>query len=290
VELSQPQPLAEQAYAKAIYGDHPYGRTHPTEAMLKSYTIEQVKAFRAANLGAKRTHLYVVGRFPAETKQAIVAAFEGWAAGPEVKRVPPVLAARKQVVVIDRPGAEQSTVKIGLAVPAQPAHADYIPMLVADNILGGAFGSRITANIREDKGYTYSPFSTVATHYHTADWAENADVTTKVTGESVKEILSEIGKMRKEAPPAEELKGIQNFMNGLFVFRNSSHQGIIGQLAFVDSQGLGDSFVNTYTQKVNAVTRADIQRVTESYLNPNKMTLVVVGDKAKIEESLKAFQ
>jgi len=181
-------------------------------------------------------------------------------------------------------------VKIGLAVPAQPAHADYIPMLVADNILGGAFGSRITANIREDKGYTYSPYSTVATHYHTADWAENADVTTKVTGESVKEILSEIAKMRKEAPPEEELKGIQSFMNGLFVFRNSSHQGIIGQLAFVDSQGLGDSFVNSYTQRVNSVTRADIQRVTESYLNPNRMTLVVVGDKAKIEESLKAFQ
>lgn len=290
VELSQPGPLAEQAYAKALYGDHPYGRTHPTEAMLKSYTHEQLKAFYTAQFGARRTHLYVVGRFPASLKQTITQAFENWTPGPDVKRVPPAVEARKQFVLIDRPNAEQSTLKFGLPVPAQPAHPDYIPMLVADSILGGSFGSRITANIREDKGYTYSPFSTVTSRFHTAEWAENADVTTKTTADSIREILAEINKMRKEAPPEGELKGIQNYMSGLFVLRNSSNFGIIGQLAFADSQGLGDAYVNSYVQKVNGVTRADIQRVTESYLNPNKMTLVIVGDKAKIEESLKPYR
>jgi predicted Zn-dependent peptidase len=169
-------------------------------------------------------------------------------------------------------------------------HPDYIPMLVADNILGGAFASRITANIREDKGYTYSPFSTLTSRYHSANWAQNADVTTKVTAESLKEIFIEINRMRKEPPTEAELKGIQNFMGGLFVLRNSSNMGIAGQLAFVDTQGLGDDYLNTYVQKVNAVKRSDVQRVTESYLDPGKMAIVVVGDKAKIEDSLKPYR
>jgi predicted Zn-dependent peptidase len=290
VELSQPQPQAEQAFAKALYGDHPYGRTYPTEAMLKSYTIDQVRRFGRANLGARRTHLYVVGRFSPDLKQAITAAFDGWAAGPDTMRNPPQAVGRKQFLLIDRPGAEQSTVKIGLPVAAQPAHTDYIPMLVADNILGGSFGSRITANIREQKGYTYSPFSTVNTRYHSAYWAESADVTTSVTADSVKEIFKEIALMRQEPPTEAELKGIQNYMTGTFVLRNSSHFGIIRQLAFIDSQGLGDGYLSSYVQKVNAVRRPDVQRVAESYLDPAKMTIVVVGDKAKIEDSLKPYR
>jgi predicted Zn-dependent peptidase len=79
-------------------------------------------------------------------------------------------------------------------------------------------------------------------------------------------------------------------MGGIFVLQNSSNQGIIGQLSFVDLHGLPEDYLKTYIQKVNAVSRADIQRITESYLTPGKMTLVVVGDKAKIEDSLKPFQ
>lgn len=290
VELAQPGPLAEQAFAKALFGDHPYGRIYPTEANLKSYTLEQVRRFHQANMGARRTHLYVVGRYPASIRQAITAAFEDWAPGPEALRNPPKAQARHQFVLIDRPGAEQSTLRIGLPIAANPAHADYIPMVVADNLLGGSFGSRITANIREQKGYTYSPYSTVAARYRSSYWYENADVTTKVTADSIKEIYAEINRLRREPPPEEELQGIRSYTAGLFVLRNSSPNGIIGQLSFVDTQGLPDSFLNTYVQKVNAVTRADVQRLAETYLDPSKMAVVVVGDKAAIEESLKAYK
>ena len=290
VELAQPQPLAGQAFAKALYGDHPYGRVYPTEANLKSYTLEQVRRHFQANLGARRTHLYVVGRFPASLKQAISAAFEDWAPGPEVVRHPPRTTARHQFVLVDRPGAEQSTLRIGLPIAASPTHADYIPMVVADNLLGGSFGSRITANIREQKGYTYSPYSAVAVNYHSAYWYENADVTTKVTADSIKEIYAEINRLRQEPPPEEELQGIRAYTAGLFVLRNSSPRGIINQLSFVDTQGLPDSYLNSYVQKVNAVTRADVQRLAETYLDPAKLVVVVVGDKAAIEGSLKAYK
>ncbi|MBI4889581.1 MAG: insulinase family protein [Acidobacteria bacterium] len=290
VQKAQPDAIADEAFAKALYGNHPYGRFFPDEARLKAYSMEQVKRFYKENVGAKRTHLYVVGRYPAGLKQAITAAFDGWEAGPEVVRNVPKTAAKKQLVLLDRPGAEQSTLRVGLPVAAVPGNADYMPMLVTDSILGGSFGSRITSNIREDKGYTYSPYSTVRTRYHTASWAESADVTTKVTGDSLKEIFSEIAKMRKEPPADQELQGIKNLMSGEFVLRNTSLLGIIGQLARVDLQGLGDAYLNSYVQKVNAVTRSDVQRVAETYLDPGKMTVVVVGDKAAIDSSLAPYK
>jgi predicted Zn-dependent peptidase len=193
------------------------------------------------------------------------------------------------MVLVDRPDAVQSTLRIGLPVRVKPGDPDYLPMQVTNTLLGGSFTSRITNNIREQKGYTYSPFSQVTNRYHTSYWTESADVTTKVTADSIREILFEIGRLRKEPPAPQELKGVLNYMSGVFVLQNTSNQGIIGQLAFVDLHGLKDDYLKTYVQKVNAVTRQDVQRITETYLNPTKMTYVVVGDKAKIEESLKVY-
>ncbi len=290
VQKAQPDSIAEEAFAKALYGDHPYGRYFPEEAQLKAYTLEQVKRFYQENMGARRAHLYIVGRYPAGLKQAITTAFESWEAGPAVVRNVPKTTPKKQFVLLDRPGAEQSTLRVGLPVAAVPSHADYIPMLVMDSILGGSFGSRITSNIREDKGYTYSPYSTVRTRYHTASWCQSADVTTKVTAESLKEIYAEIGKLRKEAPAEPELQGIKNLMSGEFVLRNTALFGIINQLSRVDLQGLGDAYLNTYVQKVNAVTRGDVQRMAETYIDPGKMTVVVVGDKAAIDSTLAPYK
>jgi zinc protease len=290
VQLATPQAQANRVFAATLYPDHPYGRLFPTEDQLKRYAIDDVRKFSAANVGAQRTHLYVVGRFDPAVEQTIQAAFENWNSGPPAKRDPPNAVAKAAMVVVDRPGAVQSTLRLGLPVAIAPADADYIPMQLTNALLGGSFTSRITNNIREQKGYTYSPFSQVVTRYHSSRWLESADVTTKFTGDSIREIYFEIGRLRKDPPSAAELKGIQNFMGGIFVLQNSSNQGIIGQLSFVDLHGLPEDYLKTYIQKVNAVSRADIQRITESYLTPGKMTLVVVGDKAKIEDSLKPFQ
>lgn len=287
VRLSTPGAQASRAFAAALYPDHPYGRLFPSESQLKSYKIEDVRKFFAHNAGAQRTHLYVVGRFDPAVRKTIEAAFEAWDSGPAVKRAPPNPVATKSVVLLDRPAAVQSTIRLGLPVNIGPAHPDYTALEVVDSLLGGAFTSRITNNIREQKGYTYSPFSQVVTRYRTAEWRESADVTTKFTADSIREIQFEINRLRKEPPDAKELKAIQNLMVGLFVLRNSSNQGIIGQLSFVDLHGLTDDYLKTYVQRVNAVSREDVQRIAETYLDPGKMTLVVVGDKEKIGQSIK---
>jgi len=160
---------------------------------------------------------------------------------------------------------------------------------VADALLGGAFGSRITTNIREQKGYTYSPFSTITTHYGDAYWAEFADVTTNVTGVSLKEIVGEIERLRKEAPPADELRGIQNNMAGIFTLQNASRGGVVGQLQFVDLHGLPDTYLTEYVKRVMAVSPAEVQRMARTYLRPENMAIVVVGDKKTVEEQVKPY-
>jgi zinc protease len=289
VAKSRPGQIALARFRKLLYGNHPYGEILPTEASLNKITIDDARKFYAANYGAQRAHLYVAGKFDvAEVKRAIAADFSDWSKG-----TPPVLniphpKTQRLLDVTDRPGAPQSTIYVGLPV-IDPTNPDNIPLTVTNALLGGSFSSRITSNIREQKGYTYSPSSQLSRRYHDAYWAEIADVTTAATGPSLKEIFGEIDHLQKEAPGAAELKGIQSYMSGLFVIQNSTRQALIVQLRNVDFQGLGEDYLKNYVQRVNAVTPEAVQRMTTKYIKPEQMTIVVVGDKSKITEQLAPF-
>ena len=287
ISKSQPQTIASERFAQLLYGNHPYGRQLPTEAMLQGYTIGQVRNFYTSNFGAARAHLYVTGVYDAAAmERAIREAFADWERGPSPATIePPQAPAGRTVALIDRPDAVQSTMYVGLRVPG-PADSDYVKLVVTDALLGGAFGSRITSNIREAKGYTYSPFSTLDTHQRATDWAEIADVTTNVTGPSIKEIFGEIDRLQKDAPPADELRGIQNNLAGIFTLQNSSRAGVAGQLAYVDLYGLGDNYLTSYVRNVLAVTPDQVQRMTQTYLRPERMQMVIVGDKKVVQEQL----
>ena len=107
-----------------------------------------------------------------------------------------------------------------------------------------------------------------------------------MTGESLKEIFFEIDRLRKEPPPASELRGIQNNLAGIFVVQNASRGGVIGRLNFVDQHGLGDEYLSTYVKRVMAVTPQEVQRIANEYLTPDKMTLVVLGDVKTVKEQV----
>jgi zinc protease len=289
LQLSEPETIAEMHFRKLLYGDHPYGTILATEDDAKKLTLEDVQEYYKANFGAQRAHIYVAGRFDmAAVKKAIAETFGDWAKGPAKLENVPSPKPNHVLELTDRPGAPQSTLIAGLPV-APPGSPDAIPLGVTNALLGGAFDSRITANIREQKGYTYSPYSEIARHYHTAYWAQHADVTTQFTGPSLKEIFGEIDRLQKEPPSALELKGIQAYLTGVFVIRNSSRQALIGQLQFVDFQGLGEDYLKTYVPKVNAVTTGDVQKMAGKYIKPEEMTIAVVGDKAKIADQLAPF-
>jgi zinc protease len=290
LQNSQPQTIAVVRFRKILYGDHPYAMVVPTEGDIKKLTIQDVKDFYAGNFGAQRAHLYIAGKFDAAAvKKAIAESFTGWSKGAARVENVPLLKPQRVLDVTDRPGAPQSTLLVGLPVP--PATSpDSVSLMVTNAILGGSFNSRITANIREAKGYTYSPHSEISRRYHDGYWAEVADVTTQFTGPSLKEIFGEVTRMQKELVTDPELKGIQNYLSGVFVIQNSNRSALIGQLENVNFQGLGENYLKTYVEKVNAVTPAVVQKMTQDYIKPEEMTIVVVGDKAKIADQLTPFQ
>lgn len=289
IAKTNPQQVALEKFRSVVYAGHAYGRLFPSEAALGAYTLAQVRDFYAGNFGAARASLYVVGRFePAAMEKAIRDAFSGWAAGPAPALTPPHPQSVRGVHLVDRPGAVQSTVIVGMPV-IDPSQPDYVPLVVTNTLLGGYFSSRLTTNLREQKGYTYSPFSQLSSRRRDAYWAENADVTTAVTGPSLKEIFAEIDRLQAEPPTAEELQAVKNYAAGTFVLNNSTRGGIINQLEFVDLHGLSDTYLRDYVARVNAVTPAVVQQMAQKYITDDKATIVVVGDRKTIEEQVKPY-
>jgi predicted Zn-dependent peptidase len=289
IAKSQPQQMASEKFRALLYGDHPYGRLFPTDDMLKGYTIGQVRAFYDANFGAARAHLYAAGKFDGKAMEAAIRkAFSGWKRGSAASVNLPKPRLEHRLETVDRPGAVQSTIYLGMPV-TDPSSPDWVALGVMNALLGGSFGSRITSNIREQKGYTYSPNSQISTRYRDGYWVETADVTTKDTGASLKEILAEIKRLQSEPPTEQELKGIQNYLAGTFVLQNSSRAGIIAQLGFVDLHGLPDEYLNTYVSRVYAVTPAQVQQMAAKYIQSDKALIVVVGDKKVIAEQVAPY-
>jgi predicted Zn-dependent peptidase len=287
VARTQPDQMATAAFRKALYGEHPYGRLFPDEAQLQGYNLAAIRDFHAGNFGAKRTHVFVAGKFDAdETVKAIEKAFADWKAGPDpLVRIPEPADGKVVVDVIDRPDASQSNIYLGLPT-ISPGHEDWIPLQVSNTLLGGFFSSRITRNIREDKGYTYSPFSSLSARYKDGYWAEVAAVTTEVTGPAIQEIVNEIDELQKNPPPAEELEGVKTYTAGVFVMQNSTRGGIINILSYLDHHELPASYLANYVSEVHSITPEQVSEMAREYLRKDDMTLVVVGDRSQVSEQV----
>ncbi|MDT8757161.1 insulinase family protein [Sphingomonas psychrotolerans] len=290
VALSQPGTLADIALARTIYGpNHPYGRVVPTEAQLAGYSIDQVRAFHKGQFGAKRGHLYIAGKFDAAAvKAAITRTFAGWAAGSEPVKLAAPHQPGPRVVLIDRPDAPQTTLRLSFDAAVAGSAAD-IPQRVTNSLLGGAFSSRITTNIRETKGYTYSPGSGVAFNPDEALWTFEADVTTNVTGAALGEVFKEIRRMQTEPAPVEESKGIRTYMAGLFAISNSTSPSLVNTLATRDLLGLPADWTDRYVPEVLAVEPAAMLASAKASYPLEKLTLIAVGDLKTVEPQLKAL-
>jgi predicted Zn-dependent peptidase len=255
--------------------------------MIDSYTAEKAKNFFEKNFGAKRSVIYVVGKFDeVEVKKAINDSFTPWKAGADIEFPAATPTRTNEIAMIDRKDAPQTTVILGLPT-LTPKDKDYMALQVTNSLLGGSFGSRITSNIREDKGYTYSPYSTIQNRKGVSLWYEEADVTSEHTGESLREISKEIKKLQTENPSKEELEGIQRYMAGTFVLQNSNPGGIISQLNFIDLHELDESYLTDRVKNIYAVTPEKVSQITKDHFKYEDMTLVLVGDKKQLDQQIK---
>lgn len=283
VQKSTPGNQASSAFYGAVFAGHPYAKVFADEKVVQGLTLQDLQSFVQTNLVAKRSHLFIAGKFdPQKAETAIRSAFATMPAGATRTISAPTQANKAAFIFIPRPNAPQSTLLFGLTV-ADAAQDDFVGLRVMNTLLGGSFASRITANIRENKGYTYSPSSVVNSRVKAATWAQQADVTAEATGPALAEIIKEIKRLQTEAPSEQELNGFKNYISGLYVLQNSARGSIINELWFLKSHGLPLSRLENYVQLVNAMTPAQISALAAKYLTLDKMTLVVVGD-----ESVKA--
>lgn len=290
IARTQPQTIASQAFRKRLFGDHPYGAGLPDPEEFEKLTIDDVRRFAADHYGAADAHIYVAGKFDrTEVIAAVKRHFGDWA-GPRVTAqfVAPAGTPVPGREFIARAEAPQSTLYLGLPV-VDPTHPDYIALSVTNTLLGGSFGSRITSNIREDKGYTYSPRSTLSVSRQSGYWVQTADVTTDVTGPAIDEIVNEIQRLQAAPPPAEELDRIKNYRIGTFVLGNATRGGLISQLQFLQTHGLGPDYLTEFVSRVNAITPQRVQEVARRYLDVGEMALVVVGDPNVVPAQLDAL-
>ena len=289
VARSDPQSLADEALAKLVFGDHPLGRLLPQDGQLAGYDIAKLRDFYDRNFGARRTHVYVAGRYDRATLEAALRkAFGDWREGPAPTDLPVRASETLQLALVDSPGAPQSSVRIAVPVP-DPSHALYFPTTLMNSLLGGTFGSRITTNIREDKGYSYSPDSSISARRGGALWIMSAEITAENTAAALTEIFREIERLRSEDPTVAELGPVKNYRSGVFVISNSSPNGVLGQLAFMNLHGLPDDFLTQWVANIQAVTPAQVSEMARQFIRTERMTVVVAGDLAKFGDSVRAL-
>ncbi len=188
-------------------------------------------------------------------------------------------------MLVDRPGSVQSSLRLGLsAVPR--SHEDYPALQLANLVFGGYFSSRLAENIREDKGYTYSPHSAIDHSVAGSMIVVGADVATEVTAPALVEIDYELGRIATLPVGAEELDQARQYAIGTLALSISSQAGLAGTLAALAGVGLGLEWLTEHPQQLAKVTVDEVAEAAGKYLGPGRAVGVVLGEAAAIERPL----
>jgi predicted Zn-dependent peptidase len=287
----RPTAIANQAYAAILYGSgHPYGRQLiGTEASVQGLSTSDLQAFYRANFIPNNSTLIIVGDVnPAQIEAKVGALFGGWKRGTivPVTYPEPPRAGVTTVYLIDKPGASQSSFRIGsIGVPRSTR--DYFALSVLNTILGGSFTSRLMQNLRETHGYTYGARSAFDMRRAAGPFTASAEIVGDKTDSALVEFMKELNAIR-ESVPAEELEKAKRYMQLGLPGDFETTQQIATALVPIALYDLPLDYYNTYVSNVEAVTAGEVQRVARQYVNPASLAIVIVGDRKKIEAGLKA--
>ena len=294
IRLSQDAPayVANYVFRQALYGSHPYGHA-------PLGTREAIEKIKHHDLFGFYTHFFqpsnagvvVVGDLPAAAAVKLVENRLGlWKGATEAQKAPPVPEPGKsEVLLVDRPDAPQSQLVLGM-LAASRSDPDYYTLGVLNSILGGAFNSRINMNLREDKGYTYGARSYFDFMRGRGPFFVQTGVRTDATAPAIREVLREIDGIRQADVSDEELNNAKNryilSLPGLF----QGVDGISDNIATLFVYDLPLDNLQKIPEHVSAISKADVRRVAQKFLDPGQLIIVVNGDKAKIGESLDGLQ
>jgi predicted Zn-dependent peptidase len=288
----QPTIVGAQVFSKVLYGDaHPYGQ-RTTEASIKAITRDDVVAFQKAYFQPGRAIITVVGDLDlAQAKAGVTKALAAWEKAGEkpsfdYPKTPPLQPAT--IYLVDKPGAAQSVFNIGL--PGPPRNTpDYFALQVLNTILGGQFQSRLNANLREQKGYSYGVSSAFGYGKGPGAFRAGGSIFSAKTDAALIEFMKELKGIVGERPITdEEIKTAKESLIQGLPQRFASVSGISGAITSLSVQELPQDYYQNYANNVSAVTREDLLRVAKKYIDLSHLAIVIVGDRSAIEAGLKA--
>jgi predicted Zn-dependent peptidase len=289
---SSPQFLANRTFRRALFGQHPYARTSESEESIAAIDRAKLETFHRTYYRPNNAFILVVGAVePEATIAAVQKAFGPWVKGDVPKptfTAAPTLTERK-VYFVQRPNSIQSSIALG-NVAVKRSDPRWYEVAVANTIFGGAFNSRIVRNIREDKGYTYSPGSGITGFADAGFYRFTADVRNDVTGATLTEVFKEIDKMRAEGSDGPELQGAKSYMRGIFSIQTATQNGLASLLNNVYIFSLPKDYPETYRAKIAAVTPEQVKSAATTLLGSDHSVIAIVGDYSKVKDQLAAFK
>jgi zinc protease len=286
--------IASLAFSHVVYGSsHRFGTAAMgTADTIRAFSVDDLRAFYSAMFRPDNAALLIVGDVtPDMVLPMIETHFGGWkAAGPRATHPPyptPPARTRREIYLVDKPGAPQSQIRIGsIGVPRSTP--DYFPIQIANTILGGSFSSRLNMNLRETHGYTYGASSAFDMRIQPGPFFAAAGVQTDKTSESLTEFFKELNGVLQPIP-ADELARAKNYVALRFPGGFETTGDISRRLEEVLTYHLPDDYFSRYVSSINAVTGSDVQRVARTYIQPDKLAVVVVGDRKVIEPGVRAL-
>jgi zinc protease len=293
VKLSRTEPgfLASERLRKVLFGAHPYAQVSPSEEQVAAYKREDLLGVYRDFYTPENGLLLLVGDFePDAMLKSAETVFGGWRGKkPEASVYPaPANPRGRRVYFVHLPGAVQTQILAGCHAITRK-HPDWVKLGLTNSLYGGAFNSRLVMNIREDKGYTYSPRSGVNALRQYGYFSVSAAVRNDVVAASLTEIFYEMDKLRSVPVPEAELADAQNYLSGIFSMGLATQNGLLSQISVVALNELPEDYLETYRAKVRALTPADLLETSRKYLDSANMQIVVVGDRAQIESQAALF-
>src|SRR3954464_1447715 len=287
-----PESLIQFAFPRLVFGtEHRYGTlSMGTATMVKALSAADLRQFHAQHYAPSDSLLIAAGDVTAADAAArLERAFGSWkaAAAPAPAVPAPTQLTSRQIYLIDKPDAAQSQIRIGwVGVPRSTP--DFFALRVLNTILGGSFTSRLNQNLREQHGYAYGAGSAFDMRTSAGPFYASAAVEADKTAEALTEFFKELDAIRKPVP-ADELERAKSYLALLLPRNFETTESLAASLGQVYIFNLPADYFATYTQRVRAVTPADVQRVAERYVQPDKFAVVIVGDRKTIDPGVQAL-
>jgi zinc protease len=288
VSYEDPEYLAGVVFDRLVFGFHPYGRPDGgTPESVASITREDLLAFHKAWFGANNAILAIVGDMsPEEAFAGAERAFGAWGKSTSTaeKPVDPPAPTRR-LVIIDRPGSVQTEIRAGhTALPRQ--HPDYLALDLALKILGGEGGNRLHRVLRSERGLTYGASADLNALKNSGNIVADTDTRSETTAEALRLMVDEMWRLQRNRVSERELADAQAYLTGSFPLTIETPSAIALQVLNAVFYGLDLQELQTFRERVNAITVDDIQRVARTYLHPDRLSIVLVGDASQFEKQL----